>query len=72
MSDSYLGLVTGRTIEGTVVRGVAFLVSIDIILTAACNLWDRKGGKMCRDIRFYPGSHGKLESQKYYIVGKRG
>ena len=60
--------------EDNLGNGTGTLISSNIVLTAAHNIYNRNTGEMYFDFKFYPGANGVLdehyEVEDFYIPGK--
>ena len=60
--------------EGNMGNGTGTLISSNIVLTTAHNLYNRNTGEFYYDFKFYPGANGVLEEyyevEDFFIPGK--
>lgn len=64
----YIGalLASNKTLPGKKIMGSGVLISPDLVLTAAHNVWHRKKEQENFDIKFYPQLCGSLNSSPSY------
>jgi V8-like Glu-specific endopeptidase len=49
--------------RGTLIKGTAFLISPDLVLTCSHNLYDKEYSEEYYNVRFYPGHFGVLNTK---------
>lgn len=64
----YIGALEmfAKSLPGKTIRGSGILISSNLVLTAAHNVWANKVSQEVSNIKFYPGVCGFLDESKCY------
>jgi V8-like Glu-specific endopeptidase len=64
----YIGaiLANNKTMGKSIIKGSGILISPDLVLTCAHNVWFERGNQENYNIKFYPGLCGPLKSSPCY------